>query len=125
MNAGEDSHWHVTRIVNNEHLIDFQNRAEFAIECFGWNVRQVEIYLVLTVYASALNANLKDFARGNVTRNEVTVRRVGRGVLLEPIGSPFDTAAWFGKLDEYLDEPFMPEGRQQPALPPPRKIFGE
>ena len=54
---------------------------------------------------------------------EVRVRRVGRGVLLEPIGMPFDVDAWFAKLDEYLDEPFMPEGRQQPPMPAARKIF--
>jgi antitoxin VapB len=46
--------------------------------------------------------------------NEVRVRRVGRGVLLEPIDEVFDVKGWFAKLDEYLDEPFMPEGRQQP-----------
>ena len=56
---------------------------------------------------------------------EVRVRRVGRGVLLEPIDAPFDVDAWFAKLDEYLDEPFMPEGRQQPSMPPPRKVFNE
>jgi antitoxin VapB len=56
---------------------------------------------------------------------EVRVRRVGRGVLLEPIDVPFDVKAWFAKLDEYVNEPFMPEGRQQPAMPPSRKIFDE
>jgi hypothetical protein len=33
--------------------------------------------------------------------------------------------AWFDKLDEYLDEPFMPAGREQPPMPPSRKIFDE
>jgi antitoxin VapB len=42
----------------------------------------------------------------------VRVRRIGRGVLLEPIGAPFDVKTWFAKLDEYLDEPFMPDRRQ-------------
>ncbi len=56
---------------------------------------------------------------------EVRVRRVGQGVLLEPLDAPFDAKAWFAKLDEYLDEPFMPEGRQQPPMPPARKIFDE
>jgi antitoxin VapB len=56
---------------------------------------------------------------------EVRVRRIGQGVLLEPIGEPFDVKAWFAKLDEYLDEPFMPEGRQQPANPPSRDLFRE
>ena len=56
---------------------------------------------------------------------QVRVRRIGRGVLLEPVDVPFDVKAWFGKLDEYLDEPFMPEGRQQPPMPPSRKMFDE
>jgi antitoxin VapB len=43
--------------------------------------------------------------------NEVRVRRIGRSVLLEPIDVPFDVGGWFDKLDEYLDEPFMPDGR--------------
>jgi antitoxin VapB len=54
---------------------------------------------------------------------EVSVRRIGRAVLLEPLGEPFDVDAWFAKLDEYRDTPFMPEGRNQPPMPPPRKIF--
>jgi antitoxin VapB len=54
---------------------------------------------------------------------EVRVRRIGRGVLLEPIDAPFDVKAWFAKIDEYLDEPFMSDGRQQPPMPHPRKIF--
>jgi hypothetical protein len=37
----------------------------------------------------------------------------------------FDLNACFATLDEYLDEPFMPEGRNQPPMPPPRKIFDE
>ena len=51
--------------------------------------------------------------------------KIGRGVLLEPIDVPFDVKAWFGKLDEYLDEPFMQAGRQQPPMPPARAIFDE
>jgi antitoxin VapB len=54
---------------------------------------------------------------------QVRVRRVGRGVLLEPLDAAFDAAAWFARIDEYLDEPFMPEGRQQPPMPPARKLF--
>lgn len=56
---------------------------------------------------------------------EVRVRRVGHGVLLEPMDVPFDVKAWFDKLDEYRDEPFMREGRLQPPMPPARKIFDE
>ena len=55
----------------------------------------------------------------------VRVRRVGRGVLLEPVETPFDVKAWFARIDEYLDEPFMVEGRQQPPMPPPGKLFDE
>ena len=49
--------------------------------------------------------------------SEVKVRKVGRGILLEPIGEPFDMAAWWKTLDEYRDIPFMPEGREQPSMP--------
>jgi antitoxin VapB len=54
---------------------------------------------------------------------EVRVRRVGRAVLLEPLDEPFDVKAWFARLDEYLDVPFMEEGREQPPMPPDRAIF--
>ena len=64
----------------------------------------------------------KDF---RMPGTEVRVRRIGHGVLLEPIGVPFDVKAWFAEIDEYLDEPFMPEGRQQPSMPPVRKTFDE
>jgi antitoxin VapB len=57
---------------------------------------------------------------------EVRVRRVGRGVLLEPMDGRFDMQAWWAKLDEYLDESFMAEGRQQPPMPvDDRKYFDE
>jgi antitoxin VapB len=64
----------------------------------------------------------KDF---RMPGTEVRVRRIGRGVLLEPIDVPYDVKAWFAKLDEYLDEPFMVDGRQQPPMPPQRKLFNE
>lgn len=57
---------------------------------------------------------------------EVRVRKVGRGVLLEPIEPRFDMAAWWAKLDQYGDLPFMPEGREQPPMPvDDRKYFDE
>jgi len=56
---------------------------------------------------------------------EVRVRRVGRGVLLEPLDEPFDLAAWWAKIDEHGAD-FLPEGRpEQPPMPPPRKIFDD
>jgi antitoxin VapB len=64
----------------------------------------------------------KDF---RMPGTEVRVRRIGRGVLLEPIDVPYDVKAWFAKIDEYLDEPFMVDGRRQPPMPPQRKLFNE
>jgi len=46
---------------------------------------------------------------------EVRVRRVGRGVLLEPV--EFDASAWWAELERYRDIPFMEEGREQPYIP--------
>jgi hypothetical protein len=43
----------------------------------------------------------------------------------QEIGGPFDVKVWFAKLDKYLDEPFMPDGRQQPPNPAPRDLFRE
>ncbi len=45
---------------------------------------------------------------------EVRVRRFGIGVLLEP--ARIDPDAWLAALDRF-EEPFMPEGRNQPAAP--------
>lgn len=52
---------------------------------------------------------------------EVRVRRFGSGVLLEPVEPDVD--AWFARLDEFRNIPFMPEGRQQPAMPTDRELF--
>ena len=51
--------------------------------------------------------------------SEVRVRRFGFGVLLEPL--QIDPAAWFEALDRF-EEPFMPEGRDQPVVPK-RDVF--
>ena len=45
----------------------------------------------------------------------VRVRRLGSGVLLEPVVD--DLASWFAAMDRLNDEPFMPEGREQPPTP--------
>jgi antitoxin VapB len=45
----------------------------------------------------------------------VRVRRLGSGVLLEPVVD--DLASWFAAMDRLNDEPFMPEGREQPRTP--------
>lgn len=51
--------------------------------------------------------------------DRVRIRRVGRGVLLEPI---LDPKEWFGELDRLGAEPFMPHGRNQPETPV-REVF--
>jgi len=55
------------------------------------------------------------------------VRRVGRGVLLEPMERSLgDIQAVFAEIDRLGGKDFLPEGR--PTLPPmlpPRKIFDE
>lgn len=52
--------------------------------------------------------------------DRVSVRRAGRGVLMEPMF--MDVSAWFAELDRFAAEPFMPEGRRQPPTPE-REIF--
>jgi antitoxin VapB len=47
--------------------------------------------------------------------SEVRISRHGAGVLLEPVIEGADE--WFAELDRYAGEPFMPEGRRQPAAP--------
>jgi antitoxin VapB len=54
--------------------------------------------------------------------DRVRVRRVGRGVLVEPMFADVD--AWFAELDRLTAEPFMAEGRQQPATPR-REVFDD
>ncbi len=52
--------------------------------------------------------------------DRVRIRRVGQGVLLEPLET--DVAQWFADLDRFATEPFMPDGRNQPPTPI-RNIF--
>src|SRR5690348_1344976 len=73
MDAGEDTHRHVTRIVADKHLIDFEYRAEFAVQNFRGNVRQVEIDLVLAADAHTVDADLEYLARGDVAWYEVAI----------------------------------------------------
>ena len=49
--------------------------------------------------------------------DQVRVRRVEGGILLEPIVTDLD--AWFRELDRFADIPFMEEGRRQPPTPDP------
>lgn len=52
--------------------------------------------------------------------DEVRIRRVAQGVLLEPLQP--DVRQWFAEMDRFNSEPFMAEGRNQP-LTPSREIF--
>ncbi len=49
---------------------------------------------------------------------EVRVRRVGNGVLLEPIEKTFDAKVWVAKIQALAGPDFLPERRpEQPPLP--------
>jgi antitoxin VapB len=54
---------------------------------------------------------------------EVRISRIGDRVILEPVGEvgpmPWD------QIDLIGDTPFMPEGRDQPAMPADRVVFDE
>ena len=52
---------------------------------------------------------------------QVRVRRVASGILLEPIITDID--AWFAEMDRITDAPFMPDGRNQPPMPKPEDLF--
>jgi antitoxin VapB len=53
--------------------------------------------------------------------DEVRIRKVAGGVLLEPLIS--DSRDWYSKLDALNSEPFMKQGRKQPRPQRRRKIF--
>ena len=53
--------------------------------------------------------------------DRVRVRRMGDGVLLEPIAADVD--AWFAELDRFTDVPFFDGGRNQPPAPVGEEIF--
>jgi antitoxin VapB len=55
---------------------------------------------------------------------EVKVTKVGDKVILEPLKpKPFDAEAFWAAIDAVGDKPFMPQGREQPAMPPDRIVF--
>ena len=54
---------------------------------------------------------------------EVRVSKVGERVILEPIGAR--RAMPWDQIDALGDAPFMPEGREQPAMPADRVVFDE
>ena len=53
--------------------------------------------------------------------DRVRVRRVKRGILLEPMATELD--AWFADLDRFADVPFLEDGRRQPPMPASEDLF--
>jgi len=58
---------------------------------------------------------------------EARVSKIGDKVILEPLvkSEPFDAKAFWAEIDALGDKPFMSEGREQPEMPPDRRIFEE
>lgn len=54
---------------------------------------------------------------------EVRIRREGESVILEPV--KFDVDAWFAQIDAAGDEPFLPDGVDEPPMLSPENIFDE
>lgn len=52
---------------------------------------------------------------------EVRVGRVGSRVILEPLDAG-DAVPWT-EIDKLSDQSFMPDGREQPAMPADRAVF--
>lgn len=53
--------------------------------------------------------------------SRVRVRRVGNGLLLQPVVTDVD--AWFGEMDRFADVPFLENGREQPPMPDDEDLF--
>ena len=73
MDAGEDAHRHVTRIVAHKHFVNLQDRPELLIERLCRNMGQIEEDLILAIHAHAVETDLEDFTCGNVARHQVAV----------------------------------------------------
>lgn len=54
--------------------------------------------------------------------DRVRVRRIGAGVLLEPMETDLD--AWFADLDRFADVPLLEHGRNQPPMPKTQDVLG-
>jgi antitoxin VapB len=53
--------------------------------------------------------------------NEVRIRQIGSGVLLEPIIS--DSSKWFDELDRFKSDAFMKKASRNQPQAPRRNIF--
>ena len=58
-----------------------------------------------------------------VNANVMRVTKIGDRVILEPLDDSGPTP--WALIDEIGDDPFMPEGREQPETPADRRIFDE
>src|SRR5688572_6812006 len=76
MHAREYSHRHVTWIVTDEHLVDLEDRTEFSRKCFCGDMRQVEIYLILTGDTMTFETDLEDLAGRDIPWNKIAVCRI-------------------------------------------------
>ena len=56
---------------------------------------------------------------------EVSIRPMGRGVLIEPVS--FDYQTWLNRIDALIDPDFLSAGRDQPTMPDdePDHLFKE
>ena len=80
-----------------------------------------------TVFTTNRNQAVRLPKEFRMAGTEVRVRRIGRGVLLEPIERDLaDVAAIFTEIDRLGAADFLPEGRpEQPAMPTQRAAFEE
>jgi hypothetical protein len=86
------------------------------VELEGWGERKRHILRsAVDGLASETVNQLRAIKIVRWAPTEVRVRRLGRGVLLEPM--EFDVNAWLAALGQYKDVPFMEEGREQPPMP--------
>ena len=53
--------------------------------------------------------------------DRVTLTKQGDRVIVEP--EAFDVRAWLERLHDLNDEPFMPDGRDQPPMPEDKPLF--
>ena len=62
----------------------------------------------------------------HIDGEEVTLHRAGTALLIEPVPSKRRSwEEWSEDFDKYRGEVFMPEGREQPPMPPPFDVFKE
>ncbi len=97
VDAGEDAHRHLCRVVTHELAVDLHDAAELDLEHMRVQMADVEVDLVLAVDAEAeVHADVEDLAGGDVARHQVAVLRVllfeevpGLAVFIRPDAAAF------------------------------------